>query len=1033
MNWQNVQKRINEIIQVDVMADDESDFMATHMPFSRLPVQFSGRKDSLAVQMSEEEVYSQLVFNPNNEHRMIIVNGPNGSGKSHLIRWIRARMYSDNNIDTINNEKVVFIRRIDNTLRGTIRQLLEQGVVTDPIQLERLRQFVQSSDIQNEEELKSTLFYAFLTRVETDKEDIDYRSAERRRLASFLRDDDVKKILMEDDGPISRFYELLAKPHGVKQQVEAAFRAEDFMGMRKIMNTIQRNGSQDAKLIIARVLKENEAEKLATYLNRFSHAVIQQCANMAQGDVGEMIRQLRLDLKREGKALTVLIEDMTTFTGLDAELIKVLSVPHEGEYQDLCRVTSVIGLTNAYYDTYFRDNFQNRVTHQINVDGNIFGDADTLGEMAARYINATYMTKQEAKEWNERGAEQELLPYRTWEPDFEWESERIADREFSLFPFNRRSLLNLFNRLPEKTPRFFLRDVIKVQLNAWVQYQLGQGMFPDTKVSAIGENPLQFTEFQHNARFESVDLPQEKKQVLRAILCLWGDGHLHEEGEEPNHTIGNLSVPFLRFFGMNGLSGVRQTSIQNVSAAELIDVTPAISTQAATSKTMSVAEKNYRSELEALANWYEKKERLAFHEDFRKRVRLFLADAINWQLEGIPAYLASRKLALQNIYIEDQLERQEAKENLIFIKRDRDSYWMLIALTEWNYYGSSWDFKDAPFMQYRLIAWLEANKADIISRFKGEPGVTPMHTLQWSMSLEYLRLGLTGGLAQTESDDILLRKIFSQSENVSSRSDTDDAWSRLLKYIQHDARKSQFEENQKTLTRLPNTQMGSVIEDRNSKVLIHRDQVEQAFCTLKNLYWDVSTLLPDQSIERGELSTSAARLLQSLLPRVKEVLQDEKRKATELLKKLKAKLGESLERDTWVEASREMVNFLYMLNTEYHINFQSNLRTRSEKLEEIAEELANTCKRSYEVIEGMKFSQELAFFSTDPCQLLQDALDIILTIEDLAFKEAQKADSALASLRHDTSTGSENVKLVEVGLVSLIDRINALGGVNHVN
>ena len=58
---------------------------------------------------------------------------------------------------------------------------------------------------------------------------------------------------------------------------------------------------------------------------------------------------LRRDLKKQGKNLTIFIEDFTGFTGIDQELITALSYEHGGDYQDLCRVTSVIGITNDYY------------------------------------------------------------------------------------------------------------------------------------------------------------------------------------------------------------------------------------------------------------------------------------------------------------------------------------------------------------------------------------------------------------------------------------------------------------------------------------------------------------------------------------------------------------------------------------------------------------------------------------------------------------------------------------------------------------
>ena len=41
--------------------------------------------------MSEDEVFEQLIYNPDNEHRMVIVRGNHGTGKSHLIRYLKSK------------------------------------------------------------------------------------------------------------------------------------------------------------------------------------------------------------------------------------------------------------------------------------------------------------------------------------------------------------------------------------------------------------------------------------------------------------------------------------------------------------------------------------------------------------------------------------------------------------------------------------------------------------------------------------------------------------------------------------------------------------------------------------------------------------------------------------------------------------------------------------------------------------------------------------------------------------------------------
>lgn len=102
------------------MSASREDFLVTHMPFTNLGVTGSGSTTAATSEMSEEDVYQNLIKNPENKHRFIIVKGNNGTGKSHLIRWLQARMENDIKKEEREDEKIVFIRRIDNTLRGAI-------------------------------------------------------------------------------------------------------------------------------------------------------------------------------------------------------------------------------------------------------------------------------------------------------------------------------------------------------------------------------------------------------------------------------------------------------------------------------------------------------------------------------------------------------------------------------------------------------------------------------------------------------------------------------------------------------------------------------------------------------------------------------------------------------------------------------------------------------------------------------------------------------------------------------------------------
>jgi chromosomal replication initiation ATPase DnaA len=123
MNSQIAMERISYVAKPDSITASQGDFLATHVAIKRLllldkfDVMPSGGKHYM-----EEEIFKRYIKSPQNQHQFIVVYGQSGTGKSHLIRWFEAR-YSQHKPD---DEVVLFIRRSDNTLKGTIRQLLEK-------------------------------------------------------------------------------------------------------------------------------------------------------------------------------------------------------------------------------------------------------------------------------------------------------------------------------------------------------------------------------------------------------------------------------------------------------------------------------------------------------------------------------------------------------------------------------------------------------------------------------------------------------------------------------------------------------------------------------------------------------------------------------------------------------------------------------------------------------------------------------------------------------------------------------------------
>ena len=122
MKLQIAKNRAREVINVDSINNEVYDFMATHIPFSNITYRVGVnvvKRDSI----SETDVFYKLFEDGSvaDKHQLIIVEGSSGSGKSHFIRWLYTNLLAKNSGE---RDEILLIRRSENTLKGTIKQLL---------------------------------------------------------------------------------------------------------------------------------------------------------------------------------------------------------------------------------------------------------------------------------------------------------------------------------------------------------------------------------------------------------------------------------------------------------------------------------------------------------------------------------------------------------------------------------------------------------------------------------------------------------------------------------------------------------------------------------------------------------------------------------------------------------------------------------------------------------------------------------------------------------------------------------------------
>lgn len=916
MKWEQYRSIMERYaIKTDDMATEDAYFMSTHMPFSSLELfrggyYEEGKMPAPTKLMSEDEVFEQLIYNPDNEHRMVIVRGGHGTGKSHLIRYLKGKF--ERSPSTVYNpatEQLVFLRRLNNSVRGAFSQLLEQEAIKDPDVAEKLRKFVASSDSKDEDSFKTEILYAYIAAVRNDVSGETYKAVKCRDIASYLADSRVSEHLLREGGAISKCYNVITAPSNQILQDTTIFTDEDF-NVSKIIRAVMKQGDPQASLFASSLKGDDfEITKLINYLNGFTREVIQRCADISSENAETIFAQLRRDLKKQGKNLTIFIEDFTGFTGIDQELITALSYEHGGDYKDLCRVTSVIGITNDYYYA-FRGNFKDRVTHQIEVTDRSYGADEFIVQMAGRYLNAIYSDPAELRSWNESGAELSDLPISDFTPPCDWETTTIEGKQVTLYPFNRHSLLALYEALATKSPRMFLKNVIRAQLKEYFDGKLyGDGWyFP------INPSNAQMANDPHSSSIDRLEnISTDDKNRLKAVFAIWGDGSASGV-KEADGTLwfGGLKQAFLADIGLDAFTGIGEIVDKStgkavspedkpksvVGGGNRSEQKPVVPESPKAKPPVDGATKNYLKFKNDITAWFTKNETLKYDADYRGWLRTLIrgdskqCGAINWQDIGVPAYIAEERLSdLGCYYIDDQSAPANVDRAIVYMDRSSESRDALMALNELNY-AKGWDFEGAAYYQQRLITWLERRRSQIIEKVTAtKQGAESLPVLEWCLAIQYLKACILGQKVDTSSPYAVIKSLFKDFKKDDNIKRDTREWNDMIQFVLN--RKADFESSLTFLKQASATTMGAVhfAVDPNTKSCFRADELVAAVEKLMAADWDIEAELPS-SIPQKHLLYNPATLLKALYPSVKKAMAADTKEATTVVGKLEGYIGE---------------------------------------------------------------------------------------------------------------------------------------------
>ncbi len=714
-------ERIGQVINKEAVSIEKATFLATHAPLNSITYEHTPQ---LMTDKSERGLLQELRRCAiEHRHTFAVVQGIPGTGKSHLIRWLK-ESYAVADKENQGNDVILLIERAQCNLRSTLLQIIESGTFEDAVmhtQLEKLKG--ATTELSKNALADNILYQLHIATGEVALPDEQLpRLFIRKRIEKFLLDFYVRKALKMPDGPIDRItrYLSIGSTPGIGDHEIPGFVAGDFkFGIDTLRAIRDEGGYKEARDLAEKLYDPDETDlrdELARYLNRLLNYAIGRTTALSADDLKHMFNELRRHLRKQNRQLALFIEDITAFTGLDVGLIDVLATQHTGENnREFCRLLSVIGITDNYFNDHFPDNMKERVTHRLTLNATQQGlvESDLLrtpyatADMAARYLNAMRLEQAALDSWFEHGARPERLPIACTTCQFkttchdafgfvELASDGVTPQRVGLYPFNERAIWTMYQGLTTttRTPRSLLNSVLEYVLESHGK-KISREEFPPP-ARELGSDFKAPPLVKLSQRI-IIDIQGGKDaRRIESLVLFWGQHTVDATGIGSRHLVGGLPAEVYRAFGIPFIEGevsvnpstssatgissssphytARATSDINSPPGASLRISPTSSSDELPGNAPTVdAQQSGAVIVESRQNKYTRDindwlngEKLQNYEKLGDLLVTLINSFIDWEAHGISALQVDDRLSRRRMGIEDQAGKINTSDCLLF-------------------------------------------------------------------------------------------------------------------------------------------------------------------------------------------------------------------------------------------------------------------------------------------------------------------------------------------------------------------------------
>lgn len=393
-----------------------------------------------------------------------------GLGKSHLVRWLHAKLKTQ---EIVKEQKWQIVRIPKNaSLRQTLHLLLK-GLEGDVFESARKKIDEVGSSLVAKE--VADLFVTFLKhRIEEISEE------SKNTMRSIGRDGDPEQLnklrerasiagmlpLLVDDvefkrhliHPESYVYKIATR--WIKGVSEKELESKEFeLSIAEFENIINSFSIDDLSITSRKAIKSLQLDTVADKrikalqvindgITKATQTTFQQLFQFNNGNFQDLFKEIRRHLKSLGRTLVILVEDLAAVSAIEDVLIDCLL---EEAQDDLCTLKSVLAVTSGYSGYTKRQatiRTRARFEWQIrNNNGTQESIQNRIVDFCSRYLNAARHGNAELKNIVQDNLQSDTVAIWNTQLD-EVEANQLeafgqSSIGIPLFPYNRQSIIRL--------------------------------------------------------------------------------------------------------------------------------------------------------------------------------------------------------------------------------------------------------------------------------------------------------------------------------------------------------------------------------------------------------------------------------------------------------------------------------------------------------------------------------------------------------------------------------------------------------------